>query len=99
MMKLSHVARGPIVVEHDLYHALNDHRIAGAALDVWYRYPSGDNRALPSAMPFASLSNVLMTPHSSGVTADTFRERIIDIAENVTRLSQNQPLRHVVTLS
>jgi phosphoglycerate dehydrogenase-like enzyme len=95
---LVNVARGPIVAEHDLYHALIDHRIAGAALDVWYRYPSGSNRALPSTLPFASLSNVLMTPHSSGVTADTFRERIADIAENITRLFQNQPLRRVVRL-
>jgi phosphoglycerate dehydrogenase-like enzyme len=37
-----------------------------------------------------------MTPHSSGVTAETFRGRALEIAENITRLSTNEPLKNVV---
>ena len=36
---LINVARGAIVDEESLYTALKERRIAGAILDVWYRYP------------------------------------------------------------
>ena len=93
---LVNVARGPVVDETALYEALRDRRIAGAAIDVWYQYPSGDGKAEPSALPFSRLDNIIMTPHSSGVTAETFRGRIRDIAANITRLSRNEPLKNVV---
>ena len=93
---LVNVARGPVVDETALYEALRDRRIAGAAIDVWYRYPGPDGKAEPSGLPFGRLDNVILTPHSSGVTAETFRGRIRDIAENITRLSRNEPLKNVV---
>src|SRR5262249_43243340 len=37
--RLINVARAEIVDEDALYRALAERRIAGAALDVWYRYP------------------------------------------------------------
>ena len=36
---LINVARAEIVDENALYEALSERSIAGAALDVWYRYP------------------------------------------------------------
>ena len=36
--------------------------IAGAALDVWYRYPTGAAPVHPGHRPFHELPNVLMTP-------------------------------------
>ena len=47
----------------------------------------GVNRELP---------NVLLTPHVSGTTADTFRHRTEDIAANVLALLSGAPLRHEV---
>jgi phosphoglycerate dehydrogenase-like enzyme len=94
--QLVNVARGPVVDETALYEALKDRRIAGAAVDVWYQYPTTDGRGEPSALPFGRLDNIIMTPHSSGVTAETFRGRALEIAENITRLSENQPLKNVV---
>ncbi|MFE4544457.1 2-hydroxyacid dehydrogenase [Arthrobacter sp. NPDC056727] len=94
--QIVNVARGPVVDETALYDALKDRRIAGAAIDVWYQYPGTDGRGEPSALPFGRLDNVIMTPHSSGVTAETFRGRAREIAENITRLSKNQPLKNVV---
>lgn len=93
---LVNVARGPIVDETALYEALKERRIAGAAIDTWYRYPGPDGRGEPSTMPFGRLDNIIMTPHSSGVTAETFRGRAREIAENITRLSKNEPLKNVV---
>lgn len=93
---LVNVARGPVVDESGLYEALKERRIAGAALDVWYHYPDGEGRGEPSRVPFGRLDNIVMTPHSSGVTAETFRNRASEIAENITRLSNNESLKNVV---
>lgn len=94
---LVNVGRGPLVDEQALYEALRDGVIAGAAIDVWYHYPADDGRARPSRFPFQELGNVLMTPHVSGVTADTFRARIGDIADNLARLTRGEPLLNVVS--
>lgn len=97
---LVNVARGPVVQEQALYEALAEGRIRGAALDVWYSYPGPDGRpdgtARPSAYPFESLDNVLMTPHLSGVTRQTFLGRLGDVAENVAALAEGRPLERVV---
>ena len=83
---LINVGRGPLVQEQPLYDALASHRIAGAAIDVWYSYPDAGGHGAPSALPFRDLPNVLMTPHSSGVTDHTFLGRVRDITGNIRRL-------------
>lgn len=97
---LINVARGPVVDEQAAYEALRDHRIAGAALDVWYSYPSrpGESCA-PASAAFADLDNVLITPHISGVALQTFLGRAGDIAHNVRALAQGEPLHNVVRLA
>ncbi|MGW5866433.1 2-hydroxyacid dehydrogenase [Streptomyces sp. NPDC055239] len=89
---LVNVARGPVVQEEALYEALSSGVIRGAALDVWW---SGPPQA-PSRLPFHRLPNVLMTPHHSGHTTDTFAARAAEIAENINRLEQGRPLANVV---
>ena len=93
---LINVGRGPLVEERALYEALSARTIAGAAIDVWYRYPGADGNASPSELAFDELPNMLMTPHSSGVTADTFIGRADDIAANVGRLHRREPLQNLV---
>ena len=93
---LINVGRGPLVAERALYEALADNVIGGAAIDVWYRYPSSDGSGTPSALPFADLPNVFMTPHSSGITTDTFAGRVDDIAANIGRLHRGEDLMNVV---
>ncbi|MFH8467085.1 2-hydroxyacid dehydrogenase [Streptomyces sp. NPDC017991] len=89
---LVNVARGPVVQEDALHEALDTGVIAGAALDVWW---SGPPQA-PSRLPFHRLPNVLMTPHHSGHTTDTFAARAVEIADNINRLEQGRPLANVV---
>ena len=96
---LVNVGRGPLVVEQDLYESLRDGLIGGAALDVWYRYPTGSDRADPSGLPFGELPNVLMTPHISGVTRDTFVGRVRDITDNISRLHSGREVLRVVAPS
>jgi phosphoglycerate dehydrogenase-like enzyme len=93
---LVNVARGPVVQEEALYAALKHHGVAGAAIDVWYRYPAADGLGKPSTLPFESLDNVIMTPHSSAVTEETFRGRSQEIIENINRLAAGRPVRNVV---
>ncbi|QPP10755.1 hydroxyacid dehydrogenase [Streptomyces bathyalis] len=92
---LINVARGPVVDEDAAFAALSSGAIAGAALDVWWD-AQGDGRAIPSRHPFEKLDNVVLTPHNSGHTRDTFEARAREIAENIRRLAQGEPLLNVV---
>ena len=93
---LVNVGRGPLVDERALYESLRTGVLRAAAVDVWYRYPAPGGQSAPSGLPFHELANVLMTPHSSGVTADTFRGRSDDVAANVGRLARGESLTNVV---
>jgi phosphoglycerate dehydrogenase-like enzyme len=52
---LVNVARAEIVDEAALHRALSERTIAGAALDVWYRYPTAAGPTLPARHPFHEL--------------------------------------------
>jgi phosphoglycerate dehydrogenase-like enzyme len=95
---LNNVGREALVDERALFEALRRGDIhAAAASDVWYQYPAGPGeRAAPGTLPFGQLRNVLMTPHSSGITTDTFMASADDIAANIGRLSRGELLRDVV---
>ena len=56
---LINTARGPIVDEAALVEALQTHRLAGAALDVFEQEP------LPLESPLLKMDNVLLAPHNS----------------------------------
>lgn len=55
-------ARGQLVDEPALIHLLQQKKIAGAALDVFWDEP------LPATSPLNSLENVVLTPHAAGST-------------------------------
>jgi phosphoglycerate dehydrogenase-like enzyme len=65
---LINTARGPVVDEAALVSALREHRIAGAALDVFETEP------LPESSPLLQLDNVILTSHSVGWTEELFRD-------------------------
>ena len=91
------VGRGAVIDEKALFDALQQQRIGGAIIDTWYQYPSSENATcLPSHLDFASLKNVLMTPHMSGWTEGTVQRRKQSIAENINRLSAGQALLNVL---
>jgi len=87
---LINVARAEIVDEKALYDALAGGRLAGAALDVWYRYPTSARSTAPAAAPFHELSNVVMTPHVSGWTEGMIEARAAVIAESIARTARGE---------
>lgn len=87
---LVNVARGDLCDEAALLNALREQRIAGAALDVFHQEP------LPHDHPFWSLPNVLLSPHSSGLSA-LYDERAATVfMENLRRYLAGEPLLNVV---
>jgi D-3-phosphoglycerate dehydrogenase len=63
---LINTARGPVVDQRALYHALTDGTIAGAGLDVFEVEPA------PANEPLFKLDNVIVTPHSLCWTDECF---------------------------
>lgn len=80
------VSRGGVVDHGALVEALNDGRLAGAALDVNPVEP------LPSNSPLWEMENVILSPHISGSTI-RYRELALDLfLENMQRYLSEQPL-------
>ena len=91
------VARGALIDEKALFEACRDHRIGGAAIDTWFRYPAqGKVRGDPSSLPFRELDNVIMTPHGSGWTDGLLPRRCRLIARNLDCLARGEALLNVV---
>jgi phosphoglycerate dehydrogenase-like enzyme len=93
---LVNVARALIVDEDALYGALRRGAIAGAALDVWYRYPTGGEPTFPTRHPIHELPNVLVTPHVSGWTEGTMEGRAMLVAENIGRVARGEPVANLI---
>ena len=81
-------ARGRIVDETALVAALQEGRIAGAGLDVyWCEPPVGE----PSPNPaFFKMDNVILTPHIGSATWESRREMARLVVMNLTALVNGQ---------
>jgi D-3-phosphoglycerate dehydrogenase len=77
---LVNVARGAAIDEPALILALQERRIAGAALDTFAIEP------LPADSPLRLLDNVILTPHSVGHTRELFESTRSAVVENIRRL-------------
>ncbi len=90
---LINIARGNLVDEPALIAALRDGTIAGAGLDVFETEP------LPTDSPLWSMPNVILSPHTSGLTP-RYSTRLASLfLDNVARLRSGQPLRNVVDVA
>lgn len=85
---LVNTARGGLIVEEDLAWALQNHVIAGAALDVLTEEPMGDT-------PLMGLPNCIITPHCAWTPLET-RMRLIQIAVDNLRCYLDGEPRNVV---
>lgn len=84
-------ARGGLIDEEALAKALQEGRLAGAALDVFETEPPGQH-------PLAELPNVVLTPHLGGSTQQALNYIAASVADQVIRLLRGEPARGVVNL-
>ena len=70
---LINVARGGIVVDADLYRALNENLIYGAGLDVTSTEPMSDENPLSDYMDSTRL---IITPHMAWASVEA-RDRVV----------------------
>jgi phosphoglycerate dehydrogenase-like enzyme len=84
---LINTARGPIVDEHALIHALRHSVLAGAGLDVF------DEEPLPVDHPLRRLENALLTPHLGYVTAENYRLAYGEAVEDIRAFLAGKPVR------
>jgi phosphoglycerate dehydrogenase-like enzyme len=87
---LANVARGSMVEESALIRALQEGRIAGAALDVFQHEP------LSTESPLWGFPNVLITPHNSASSPLQDRHTLELFAENFRRWISGEPLLNQV---
>jgi D-3-phosphoglycerate dehydrogenase len=80
-------ARGPLIDEAALIDTLQNRRIAGAGLDVYWQEP------IPHDHPLLKLDNVVLTPHLGYVVEESYRAFYGDLVESVTAWLGGKPLR------
>ena len=82
-------ARGGIVNEQDLYEAIKQGSVAGAALDVFAKEPPTDN-------PLLSLDQVVATPHLGASTAEAQENVAIAVADQIEDFLTRGTIRNSV---
>lgn len=74
---LVNCSRGGVVDERALIEALQQHRIAGAALDVFTVEP------LPPDSPLLQFANVILTPHIAASSTESRERASLVVAREV----------------
>jgi phosphoglycerate dehydrogenase-like enzyme len=87
---LVNLARGPIVDQRALAEALAARRIAGAAIDVFEDEPCSPDD------PLLALENVMLAPHSAGMTRDFVRAMGVVDCQGMLAAARGVPPEHVV---
>ena len=85
-------SRGPIIELNAIIDALKSRKVAGAALDVQEKEPPDQNN------PLFKMDQVILTPHSSHLSAEALIERQKKAAEEVMRVLRNEPPKNPVNL-
>jgi phosphoglycerate dehydrogenase-like enzyme len=84
---LINTSRAPLITEDALVAALKNHKIAGAALDVY------DIEPLPLDHPFRWIENAITTPHIGYVTRGIYETFYGHTVENILAWLDGQPIR------
>jgi D-3-phosphoglycerate dehydrogenase / 2-oxoglutarate reductase len=88
---LVNCARGGIINEKDLHEALQEGKVAGAALDVFEKEPSIGN-------PLLELEGVISTPHLGAATEEAQENVAIAIAQQVVDFLTSGEARNAVNM-
>lgn len=88
-VRLINCARGGLIDEEALLQAIEEGRVAGAAIDVFTQEPPMDN-------PLLKCKDIIVTPHLGASTAEAQTGVAVDVAEQVVAVLQGQPARYAV---
>ena len=88
-VRLINCARGGIINEDALYHALEKGRIAGAALDVFPAEPPDDTR-------FSQFENCVVTPHLGASTEEAQIEVAVEAAQILVDALKGGPVKNAL---
>jgi len=91
-VRIINCARGGIVNEQDLYDALVNKKVAGAALDVFEKEPVDPKH------PLLGLDNVIFTPHLGASTTEAQENVALAVAEQVVDYLQKGLIRNAVNI-
>jgi D-3-phosphoglycerate dehydrogenase len=87
---LVNVSRGAVIETPAIIDALRAGKIGGAALDVF------DVQPLPSNDPLFDCPNLLLTPHTAGITATSGRAMAVGSAEEMLKILRGEPPLNLV---
>jgi phosphoglycerate dehydrogenase-like enzyme len=87
---LVNTARGGIVNQKDLYHALKSGVIRGAGIDVFEVEPP------PADEPLFTLENVIVSPHANSLTEECWRDIGRHVCRNLVRIVRGEAPEYVV---
>jgi D-3-phosphoglycerate dehydrogenase len=82
------LARGEVVDEDGLVHALREKKIAGAGLDVREQEPP------PALNPLAGMENVILTPHIAAFTREAQDRVVAAVCQDVTAVLEGRPAKN-----
>ncbi len=86
---LINTARGRIVDEPELIQALQEKRIAGAGLDVyWNEPPVTQDPSVPEEL--CKLDNVILAPHNGGATWDVRGRKAMSVAQGMVAMMRGE---------
>jgi D-3-phosphoglycerate dehydrogenase / 2-oxoglutarate reductase len=88
---LINVSRGGIVIEHDLYEAVESGQVSGAGIDVFENEPCRESVLYKS-------ENIICTPHLGSSTAEAQEKADIIIAQQVTKVLKDEIADFAVNL-
>jgi len=88
-VRIINCARGGIIHEKDLFEAIKNGKVAGAALDVFEKEPPEDN-------PLLTLDNLICTPHLGASTEEAQENVALAIAEQIADYLVHGTIRHAV---
>jgi D-3-phosphoglycerate dehydrogenase len=90
-VRLINCARGGIINEKDLYDAIKNGKVAGAALDVYEQEPPKDS-------PLLELTQVVMTPHLAASTQEAQESVGVEVAEQIADVLAGGTIRNAVNM-
>ncbi len=90
-VRIVNAARGGIIDEEALFQAIEDGRVAGAALDVFKNEPVTRNVLF-------DCNQVIVTPHLGASTAEAQANVAVGVAEQILGVMRNQAARHAVNV-